>query len=304
MSLNTPVVFLIFNRPDVTQRVFKEISKVKPKKLLVVADGPRLDREDDQEKCQATRSIIEQVDWHCEVLKNYADDNLGCQKRVSSGLNWVFDQVEEAIILEDDCFPTPTLFPFCEELLAKYRADERIAVISGQNVQFNRNKSNYSYYFSLYNHCWGWATWKRAWQNFDYEMKHWPLVRDNGWLKNILVQPNFVEYWTRIFQGTYEQKINSWAYRWTFSCWMQNQLSILANNNLISNIGFGNQGTNTKKSQSVFANMATQDLVFPLAHPPVMIRNIQADNFTQKTLYKTSLINRIKLKIKKIGFRR
>lgn len=296
--MKTPVAFLIFNRPDTTERVFAAIRQAKPPKLLVVADGPRPDKPGEAEKCQATREIIQGVDWNCQVLTNYSDVNLGCKNRVSSGLDWVFDNVEEAIIIEDDCLPNKTFFPFCEQLLERYRDDNRIAVISGQNVQFGRTRTDYSYYFSRYNHCWGWASWRRAWQHFDYEMKLWPLVRDNGWLKDILKDDNSVKFWTQIFQNTYDGKTNSWAYRWNFSCWIQSYLSILPNVNLISNIGFANTGTNTKKSLSVYSNLPTEELYLPLKHPPFVIQDTKSDTFTQTTLFKRNFITKVKFKIK------
>ncbi|MEI3651316.1 MAG: glycosyltransferase family 2 protein, partial [Dolichospermum lemmermannii FEM_B0920] len=252
------------------------------------------------EKCAAARAIINDVDWECEVLTNYSDINLGCKIRVSSGLDWVFSQVEEAIVLEDDCLPHPTFFPFCEELLERYREDTRICVISGQNVQFGRKRTDYSYYFSRYNHCWGWASWRRAWKNFDYDMKLWPFVRDNGWLKDILQDDASVKYWTKILQYVYDGKINSWALRWTLSCWLHNQLSVLSNVNLISNIGFGEESTNTKQSASIFSNMSTDKVEFPLNHPQFMIQDTNADEITQKTLYSSPLSSRIKAKIERI----
>ena len=193
-QLKTPVAFIIFKRPEETQRVFAEIRKVKPPKLLVVADGPRPDKPGEDRQCAAARAIIEQVDWECEVLQNYADRNLGCRLRVSSGLDWVFDTVEEAIIIEDDCLPHPTFFRFAEELLERYRDDSRIMSISGQNVQFGRKRTDYSYYFSRYNHCWSWASWRRAWQYYDVEMKIWPKIRDSSFLKNILVDSRAINY--------------------------------------------------------------------------------------------------------------
>jgi hypothetical protein len=298
--MKTPVAFIIFNRPDTTKRVFEAIRQAKPPKLLVIADGPRVDRPGEAEKCAAARAIIEGVDWECEVLTNYSDINLGCKIKVSSGLDWVFSQIEETIVLEDDCLPHPSFFPFCEELLERYREDTRIAVISGQNVQFGRKRTDYSYYFSRYNHCWGWASWRRAWKNFDYDMKLWPFVRDNSWLKDILKDDASVKYWTKIFQDVYDGKINSWAFRWTLSCWLHNQLSVLSNVNLISNIGFGEESTNTKQSTSIFSNMSTDNLEFPLNHPQFMIQDTNADEITQKTLYCVPLSSRIKAKIKKI----
>ncbi|GBL17045.1 hypothetical protein MTo_04372 [Microcystis aeruginosa NIES-1211] len=289
-QLTTPVAFLIFNRPDTTARVFEAIRQAKPPKLLVVADGPRPDRPDDIEKCKAARAIIEGVDWDCEVLKNYSDLNLGCRKRVSSGLDWVFEMVEEAIILEDDCVPDPTFFRFCEELLEYYRHDQRITVISGNNFQLGKKRTDYSYYFSRYNHCWGWATWRRAWQYYDGEMKHWPQVRDGDWLTAILEETQAVKYWTKIFQTTYDNKNDSWAYRWTFSCWIQNGLTILPNVNLVSNIGFREDATHTIGSKSRLANLPVKEMNFPLKHPPFLIRDEAADSYTQKNIFQRNRI--------------
>ena len=298
--METPVAFLIFNRPDTTEKVFAAIRKAQPPKLLVVADGPRSDRPGEAEKCRATRAIIDRVDWECEVLTNYSDVNLGCKARVSSGLDWVFDRVEEAIILEDDCLPDPSFFLFCEKLLNYYRQDERIMVISGDNFQFGRKRSDYSYYFSRYNHCWGWATWKRAWQHYDLKMKLWQQIRDGNWLEYILQQPKTVKYWQKIFQASYDGNINSWDYQWTYTCWIQNGLTVLPNVNLVSNIGFGTEGTHTTGIDTPFANIPTEEIDFPLQHPPFVIRDTLADEFTQKTLFETSAIERISKKARKI----
>jgi hypothetical protein len=283
--MRTPVAFIIFNRPDTTAKVFELIRQAKPPKLFVIADGWRHDRDGEIEKCQATRAIIQKVDWECEVFNNYSNVNLGCAKRVSSGLNWVFEEVEEAIILEDDCLPHPTLFQFCEELLEQYRYDERIASISGQNVQFGKNNSEYSYYFSRYNHIWGWATWRRAWQNYDFEMKNWHDVKSKKYLKNILLDERRVYKWTKLFQLTYDQIINTWDYQWQLTCWLNNSLGITSSTNLISNIGFGAQSTNTLNASSRYANIPSEAMVFPLKHPIFRIPYVQADDFTDKTLF-------------------
>jgi len=297
--LTTPVVFLIFNRPETTQIVFEAIRQAKPQTLLVVADGPRCDRVNDVEKCEATRSIIEGVDWECNVLKNYSDINLGCKLRVSSGLDWVFDNVESAIILEDDCLPDPTFFRFCSELLSRYADDQRIMVISGNNFQFGRRRTEDSYYFSAFNHCWGWATWRRAWQHYDIDMKLWSVVKNDGWLKDILHSKYAISYWEYIFQSVFDDLINSWAYRWLFACWMQGGLTILPNINLVSNIGFNNEATHTKRVNRL-ANIPTESMNFPLLHPQFMIRDTQSDNLTQKNIFRLSILKSIKIKIKKI----
>ena len=299
--MKTSVVLIIFKRLDTTERVFDAIRKAKPPKLLVIADGPRIDRPSEAEKCAATRAVIERVDWECEVLKNYSEINLGCAQRVSTGLDWVFDKVEEAIILEDDCVPHPTFFRFCEELLERYRYDNRIASISGQNVQFGRKRTEYNYYFSRYNHCWGWATWRRAWQDFDFGMKLWPEIKKSNFLNDILADPQAVKYWTEAFQSVYDGNLNTvWDYQWTFACWTQSRLGILSNVNLISNIGFGMEGTHTLGKKSKYANMSTEEISFPLQHPPFIICDLQADNFTQKTLFNKSLLQQFKAKTKTI----
>lgn len=298
LVIETPVVLLIFNRPDTTERVLAAIRQAQPPKLLVVADGARSDRPGEAEKCQAARAIIERVDWDCEVLTNYSDTNLGCKARVSSGLDWVFERVESAIILEDDCLPHPSFFPFCETLLKYYREDERIMVISGDNFQFGRKRTNYSYYFSRYNHCWGWASWRRAWQHYDVEMKLWQQVKNHRWLESIFDEPSAAKYWQKIFQATYDENVDSWAYRWTFACWLQSGLTIIPPVNLVSNIGFGSDGTHTT-AKNAFANLPVAEMDFPLQHPPFMLRNAKADRFTQNTNFSPSLTRRLFNKVQK-----
>ncbi|MEM6450160.1 MAG: glycosyltransferase family 2 protein [Cyanobacteria bacterium P01_D01_bin.105] len=302
-ELLTPVVFIIFNRPDTTWRVLNRISAAKPRCLYVLADGPRLGHPEDIQNCQGTRSVIDSIDWECEIFKNYSEQNLGCKKRVYTGLNWVFERVESAIILEDDCLPDISFFRFCEELLVKYRDDERVSVISGNNFQFDHHRTNDSYYFSRYPHCWGWATWRRAWQHCDIEMADWPTVRDQGLLHDILSRDRAaVGYWSRKFQQTYTGKINTWDYPWLLTCWLQGGLSILPNNNLVSNIGFKPGGTHHSNGNTPFADMATIPMEFPLVHPKFPVRHAQADAFTQ--LYQFSTIAQVWRRLMSIlGFR-
>ena len=286
--MKTPIAFLIFNRPQNTQTVFNAIRQVKPSRLLVVADGPRAEHLLEAERCQVARSVIEQVDWPCEVLTNYSDVNLGCKKRISSGLDWVFGKVEEAIILEDDCLPHPSFFLYCEALLERYRNDTRIVSIGGHNVQFNNSRTSYSYYYSRYFHCWGWASWRRAWKHYDINMRLWPEVRDTGLLRLIYEHPSDVAYWSRIFQETYDGLVDTWDYQAAFAFLIQSGLSVIPKHNLVSNIGFdASSSTNTQTDavNSPYANMPTAELTLPLQHPPYVLRHIEADLFTQRTLF-------------------
>lgn len=265
-QLETPVVFIIFKRPDTTEKVFKTIRQAKPSKLLVIADGPREDKPGEAEKCAATRAIIDRVDWDCEVLKNYAEVNLGCKQRVSSGLDWVFENVEEAIILEDDCLPHPTFFRFCEELLEKYRDDERIMTIGGTNLLIEWKSDLQSYYFSNYFHCWGWATWKRIWNYYDIDMKLWSDSKIKEKVRNVIADEKQYLNRKKYLDDTYSGKVDSWDYQLFFMCLANSGLSIRPSVNLISNIGFSDEATHT----NVFdfrANLPLKSLAFPLKDP-------------------------------------
>jgi hypothetical protein len=205
--METPIVLIIFRRPQTTAQALEVLRQVKPRRLFVVADAPRLDKPGEAEKCAATRALIQTIDWDCQLLENYADSNLGSYRRVPTGLDWVFEQVDRAIILEDDCLPHPSFFPFCEELLERYAEDQRIGTISGNNFQAIQPSCSESYYFSRYHHSWGWATWRRAWQYFDMEMTHWPQVRDRHLLGAILDDPRTLNYWEDIFQQVYDSSL-------------------------------------------------------------------------------------------------
>jgi hypothetical protein len=281
-QVQAPIAFLVFNRPDTTARVFAEISKVKPRKLLVVADGPRPNRHEEAGRCAAVRSVIEKVDWDCEILKNYSDINLGCKCRVSSGLDWIFSTVDRAIVLEDDVIPHPTFFRFCDELLEKYAEDERVGAICGCNFQDGMERTPYSYYFSRYNHCWGWASWARAWSHYDVGMRLWPEVRDGGYLRSMVGDSECLEHWHTAFQTVYEGKLDTWDYQWTFACWAKNMLAVLPQVNLVTNIGFSREATHTTDPASRVAEKPMGCLSFPLAHPVIVMRHELADAYTDE----------------------
>lgn len=296
-ELSTPVVFLIFRRPDTTQRVFERIAQAKPKQLFVVADGPRTPEE--AQKCQEARAIINQVDWDCEVHTNYADQNMGLRRRISSGLNWVFEQVEQAIILEDDCLPHPTFFRYCKELLEKYQDNERVMHISGDNFGYHRPKGvSDSYYFSMFAHVWGWATWRRAWAKYDVDMTSWG---DSTFRETVLSRfpKNQRAYWRYMWNLTYREQKKTWAFQWVYACVAHEGLCVMPYENQITNIGMGAEGTNTKNSESSLANLYTSDIYFPLEHPTHMIHNSDADALSTYLFFRqTSLLRRLKRKVK------
>ena len=284
MSLTTPVALLIYNRPHLTQRVFAEIAKARPQTLFVVADGARSDHPDDVARIAATRRIIDSVDWPCEVLKNYSQVNMGCKHRISTGLEWIFGTVEDAIILEDDCLPDPTFFRFGHELLDYYRYDERVVSISGSNYQHGQSRTAHGYYFSKYFHCSGWASWRRVWKHFDPDMKSWPNFQAAGGLQDLADNWWEADYWTRMFNSAFEGTLDSWACPWFFACWAQRGLTVIPNVNLISNIGYGDGATHTQKANQKVANLPTRS-IDDINHPPFVVRNREADFYTFQNNY-------------------
>ncbi|HAW52052.1 MAG TPA: hemolytic protein HlpA-like protein [Flavobacteriales bacterium] len=292
-QLKTPVAFIIFNRPDTTERVFAEIAKARPAKLLVIADGPRENRHGEVEKCAAARAIVELVDWDCEVLTNFSDKNMGCRERVSSGIDWVFKQVPEAIILEDDCLPDPTFFRFCQELLEFYRDDQRISMISGVNLQLGKRRNDDSYYFSKFGHIWGWASWRDRWaESYDVTMAKWPLIRDGNWLPDMIGSVHEATYWHKIFERVHRGEIDTWDYQWVFANWLEGRISVIPALNMVSNIGFAANATHTTKYSNL-ANLARASIAFPLKHPLGVFKNIQADQFCDRNFIRIALIKRI-----------
>ncbi|QDU95559.1 glycosyltransferase family protein [Lignipirellula cremea] len=283
MAINAPVAFFIFNRPEVTQRVFNAIAQARPRTLMIVADGPRIDVEGEEAAVAATRAIIDQVNWPCEVLKNYSGDNLGCKIRVSSGLEWVFQQTEEAIFLEDDCLPAPGFFPFCQELLERYRHDSRVVSITGNNFQDGISRTSASYYFSKYFHCWGWAGWRRTWEAFDINLPSWPAFLEEGGLANVADSPAEEQCWRRIFNAQHRGETNSWAYAWLFSCMTQG-LTATSDQNLVSNIGFEPNATHTTR-ESLLANLPTPSFG-ELIHPTEVLRHKAADLHTFESVFR------------------
>jgi hypothetical protein len=285
--LSTPVAIIVFNRPDTTLRVFSEIAKAKPRKLFVAADGPRPDRPGEAEKCTAARAVTEAVDWDCEVLRSYAEVNLGCGLRPASALGWVFEHVEEAIILEDDCLPHPSFFRFCHELLERYRDDQRVMMVSGNQWHRSAGRTPHSYHFSLYPGTWGWASWRRSWQHYDFRIKLWPALRNTSWLQDTLGEARLAEAWTSTFDRLHasEGNTDTWDYQWVFACWAQNGLAVTPRVNLVSNIGFRHDATHTSDPTSAFANAPTAAMEFPLQHPPFLVRNGDADRLTSELFF-------------------
>lgn len=269
-TLSTPVVLLIFNRPETTERVFAAIRAARPQRLFVVADGPRPHRPFDIQKCAEVRRIVERIDWSCEVQRNYSDVNIGCRQRVSSGLDWVFSQVETAIILEDDCLPDHTFFRFCQELLEQYRDDDRIMSICGSNPLGGWKSDIQSYHFSFYGGIWGWATWRRAWNCYDVAMSLWKNADIRRRISDVLGGGRLYRHRALEFDRLVSGKVDTWDYQWSFAQLVHEGLTLTSSINLVSNIGFNADATHTVNPNNSFAAIPAASCHFPLKNNEVI----------------------------------
>jgi hypothetical protein len=248
-QLQTPVLFLIFNRPSTTRIVFESIRSARPRVLYVAGDGPRPGIHADVDRCRETRQIATQIDWNCELHTLFRERNFGIGRGVAAAITWFFRHVPEGIVLEDDCLPDPSFYRFCEELLAFHRNQPAVMHISGNNFQYGRRRGEASYYYSQYTHCWGWASWQRAWRLFDLSLlgaDSRPYVWDGEWL--LAVRKN---------KG----------------------VAALPNVNLVKNIGFGSDATHTRTPER-YAFLAAEEMSFPLRHPAGITIDRRADTLT------------------------
>jgi hypothetical protein len=264
---DTPIVLFIFNRPDTTAQVVEALRAVRPERLFVVADGPRPSTASDRLNCAAAFAVLDRIDWKCEIIRNIAEVNLGSGMRVSSGIEWVYNQVDEAIFLEDDCLPDPTFFWYCRELLARYRHDDRVMMISGTNSLGSWCPERQSYHFSLYGSHWGWASWKRTWKYYDFEMKGWSQEGKASRLLEIIGDPEAVTYHLYMCDLITRGKLDAWDVQWTSAQLLRKGLAIVPAVNLVSNIGFGQDATHTRLSTALGASRKRFAMPFPLKAP-------------------------------------
>lgn len=279
--LNAPILFLIFNRPDHTQKVFWQLRAAKPKRLFIAADGPRPGVSSDKEACRLSRSfVLENIDWDCDVKTLLRDSNMGCGASIAQAISWFFEHVEEGIILEDDCLPDPFFFEFCTALLARYRNDGRIMHISGNNFQYGVKRGAASYYFSAYSHIWGWATWRRSWSRFVYDISGLDHSKLLAGFKLYGFNKREREFWLAIFMKMSETKPNDiWDYQWAHTIWRNSGLCILPNENLVVNIGFGSDATHTKMPPHQYEQMKLGKMD-RLIHPNRICVDTEADHYS------------------------
>jgi hypothetical protein len=294
--LKTSILLTIFNRPSTTKQVFDAIKQYRPTKLFIAADGPRTDKAGEKEKCEVARKITENIDWPCKVKRLYRNKNLGCKIAVSGAITWFFKNVEEGIILEDDCLPNSSFFVFCEQMLKLYKDDNKVMCISGDNFLPGKMQRESSYYFSKYIHIWGWATWRRAWKNYDVNMKDWPKIMKKGTINKYFDNIFEKKYWQTLFDAVYRNKIDTWDYQFVYHVWKNGGVSIVPGRNLVANIGFGKDAVHLKSEKSPLSGMSTSSIDVKMGKRGVKLGR-SADIYERKNVFGINLINILKQKM-------
>ncbi len=264
--LTTPVTFIFFNRPDTTMQVISCIRAAKPKKLYLVSDGPRTSRSGEKEIVVQLRQTVERaIDWDCEVHRDYAEVNMGCHKRMRSGIFNTLAEEETTIIIEDDIIPLPCFFPYCEQLLERYRDDERIFYISGNNLLSGESVQDGSYVISRYPSIWGWATWRRAWEKYDDSMVFWEKVKKEGCVRRYYGE-RFGELFEKQLECAYSGERDTWDYQWEATRMYYGGFGITPKYNLIDNIGFNREDATHTQGGCMY-DFTRRELPFPLVGP-------------------------------------
>lgn len=287
IQFEIPILLLIFKREDSTLKVLDEIRKQKPKYLFVAADGPRENNEDDIENCEKTRqAVLENIDWDCEVKTLFRDHNRGCGYGPAEAITWFFEQVEHGIILEDDIIPSQTFFSFCEELLIKYKDDEKVMSIAGTNFVSQTYTSSESYNFTNYAGGWGWASWRRAWKYYDYNISAWENPKVKKIIRNKFSLAGY-HFWKEAFDMVCNKNINHiWDYQWAFCKMANDGIGIIPSKNLTTNIGFGEDATHTfDASQDILIANVNEEIHFPLIHPSEIKINNDFDKFISERFF-------------------
>lgn len=298
--VKSPILLLVFNRLDTTRRVFERIALAKPERLYIGCDGARTKKAGEAETVQELRDwLLQNINWPCEVKTLFRDQNLGCCNAVESAISWFFAQEEQGIILEDDCLAEESYFRFCDELLEKYKDTEEVMSIGGTSYTMGAAPYKESYHFSSYFHCWGWATWRRAWARYDVNIKGWPAFKErNGLSKMPQSNVSFKHYWTRIFDMMYDSKAKStWDYQMSFAVFSNSGVCIEPAVNLVSNIGFGDGATHTVNDGHAHANRKTYALPFPLVHPATTTPNVALDIEENRNTFEITWQSELKVAI-------
>lgn len=295
--MTSPVLFLIFKRAETTRRVFGRIREARPPRLYIAADGPRADRVGEAAQCVEARAVVENIDWPCEVYRLYHEENLGCGRGVSTAISWLFEHEEQGIILEDDVLPHLDFFRYCDEMLERFKDDERIQLIAGSNYFYNGFDADVSYYLSSYMHIWGWASWRRVWQTYDFDLNHLSDDRMHAQLFKLFPKPSAKYFW-KIYQVMKRHEIDTWDYQLFMNQQYYNRYAISPYVNMVENIGIGGHDATHTTEDTATSNPIIGS-PFPLKHPEVLSTDFAADLIAMKTTgqYQRPLIERVYRKV-------
>ncbi len=268
---------VVFNRPGRARQVFARVREARPRKLYLLADGPRPSVPDDEAKCEETRAITGGVDWNCEVVTEFSETNLGCGGRIISGLDRVFEECDSAIVLEDDCLPHPTFFRYCEEALARFRDDDRVFAVLGGKYPCEPRALPYSYRFCRMFNSWGWAAWRRSWRSIDFSMAAYPAFKAERRIESYSRSALETRFFMNGFEQAWSKEIEPWDWAVMFAAYTRRQLTIMPDRNLVSNTGWGAEGTQHKNPRHILANLPTFPMALPLTHPPEVAEDATMD---------------------------
>lgn len=317
-EIDVPVALIFFNRPEPLREVFDAIKEARPSKLFLIQDGAREARPNDELNIKKCRDIVAEIDWECEVYRNYSETNLGCGMRIYSGISWCFEHVDRLCIIEDDCKPTKDYFKFCEELLEKYKDDQRIDMISGMNNLETYDVTPYSYIFARTGSIWGWATWKRVWDTVDYDLSFMEDEDAIRLVKNLIKPRRIANDLIKSGKKKYDflktgGKLTSWSYQRGLNMYLNSGLIIVPHKNLVSNIGLTDDSVHAVNSikkipkaiQRLFY-MKTYKLDFPLKHPKYIVQDVEFDRKLNKIMNPNKVVamkRRIESLIRRIIFK-
>lgn len=287
LQFNSPVLLLVFNRPDTTVKVFNSIRQVKPPRLYIASDGPRLGIEGEIDLVESVREIVQNVDWECEVNTLFRDVNLGCKYSVSNAINWFFTNEEQGIILEDDCLPNISFFYYCEELLNKYKDVNEVFMISGENSAFELFEFKGDYMFSKYANIWGWASWARVWEKYNVNIESWPENRKK--IKHMFSNKSVMRFWLNTFDLTFKEQLNTWDYQLCYLLLLNSGKCIIPKTNMISNIGFGPNATHTRTGDRSVMSLPSSEIKFPLSHVLYQNDELIIDSYYEKYYFNRSI---------------
>ena len=297
-SFTKPVLVIAFRRPDFTRQLLEVLGRVRPPRLYLALDAPRAGA------CAEVKSLLEDIPWPCQVFRNYAQENQGSGVRVPGAVSWMLESEDDGVILEDDCLPDDTFFPFCEELLGRFRDDERVMGISGQLGRTRRIPTGGSYFFSKYNRTWGWATWRRAWQLYDHELSGWDAYQKGAAFEKKCFNAAEISYWRMTIQMLLDKVVNAWDFRWLMSVWMQDGLIAVSHKNLVTNNGFRADATHTNFEGHWHLRCESSSLSFPLNHPAQIAHDAEQDlSFWRENLKPFTIPQRARRKLRVIARR-